>query len=139
MRANEALSELTVAVYAWRNAPPDPPALSISEVEWMRKYEKSLNRRAEVEQHLFDCYHNKRPLPDAEECKSLALKLGMSNAPELKITPGPLILSPPDRLSDEEVWMRALESATRGQWNGATKIADHALDAFREKFRKESK
>jgi len=39
-----------------------------------------LNRRAEVEQFLFDCFAGKRPLPDKETCRSLAMKLGVANA-----------------------------------------------------------
>jgi len=35
-----------------------------------------LNRRAIVEQYLFDCAGGKRPLPDAETCRLIALKLG---------------------------------------------------------------
>jgi hypothetical protein len=92
---------------------------------------------------LYDIHND-----DANELEKVRIQLRTSinawrnappDPPELKITPGPMILSPSDKLSDEEVWLRALEAATRGQWNGATKIADHALDAFREKFRKESK
>lgn len=36
-----------------------------------------LNRRAEVESYLFDCANEKRPLPDKEQCRLLALKLGV--------------------------------------------------------------
>lgn len=36
-----------------------------------------LNRRAIVEQYLFDCAKGKRPLPDAERCRRMALKLGI--------------------------------------------------------------
>lgn len=37
----------------------------------------ALNRRAIVEQYLFDCASGKRPLPDAERCRRMALKLGI--------------------------------------------------------------
>lgn len=37
----------------------------------------ALNRRAEVEQTLLDVAHGKRPLPDAETCRALALRLGV--------------------------------------------------------------
>lgn len=38
---------------------------------------KALNRRAEVEQYLWDCVHGKKPLPDQEQCRQMALKLGV--------------------------------------------------------------
>lgn len=41
-----------------------------------RDWAKQLNRRAAVEQHLWDCYHDKRALPSKEECREMALKLG---------------------------------------------------------------
>jgi hypothetical protein len=44
---------------------------------WLRDYEISLNRRAEVEQELFDMARGKRPLPDAEQCRKLAIRLGV--------------------------------------------------------------
>jgi len=44
---------------------------------WMRDYEISLNRRAEVEQELWDCARGRRALPDAEQCKQWALRLGV--------------------------------------------------------------
>jgi hypothetical protein len=40
---------------------------------------QSLNRRAEVEQWLFDASTGKRALPNAEECRALAMKLGVPN------------------------------------------------------------
>lgn len=45
---------------------------------WMRHYELSLNRRAEVEQVLFDVANGKRDTLSTEECWALALKLGMA-------------------------------------------------------------
>ncbi len=44
---------------------------------WLRAYELSLNRRAEVEQELWDCSRGKKQLPDAEQCKQWALRLGV--------------------------------------------------------------
>lgn len=44
---------------------------------WLRDYEKSLNRRAQVEQELFDVANGKRPLPDRDKCRELALRLGV--------------------------------------------------------------
>jgi len=35
-----------------------------------------MDRRTRVEQYLFDCAGGARPLPDAETCRLLALKLG---------------------------------------------------------------
>lgn len=35
-----------------------------------------LKRRVAVEQYLFDCVDGKRPLPDKETCRLIALKLG---------------------------------------------------------------
>lgn len=37
----------------------------------------SLNRRAEVETELFDMAAGKRPLPTAEDCRRMAIKLGV--------------------------------------------------------------
>lgn len=42
-----------------------------------REWAPSLNRRAEVEQVLFDCAQGKRALPTREECHALATKLGV--------------------------------------------------------------
>lgn len=60
---------------------------------WMRAYEISLNRRAEVEQELWDCSHGKRPLPDAGKCRELALRLGVPDewrdAPNAALTGAP--------------------------------------------------
>lgn len=36
-----------------------------------------LNRRAEVEQRLLDAASGKKPIPTAEECRALALQLGV--------------------------------------------------------------
>jgi hypothetical protein len=36
-----------------------------------------LNRRVDVENRLWAAYSGKKPLPDREECKRLALKLGI--------------------------------------------------------------
>ena len=42
-----------------------------------RDYGRFLNRAATVEQYLMDCHHGKRPLPDEDECRELARKLGV--------------------------------------------------------------
>jgi hypothetical protein len=92
-----------------------------------------------IDKWFSDRYGNDSVPPATVWAALNAWRSAPPDPPELKITPGPMILSPPDRLSEEEVWLRALEAATRGQWSGATNIADYALDAFREKFRKEPK
>jgi hypothetical protein len=51
----------------------------------LRNHGKSLNRRAVVEQFLWDCFHGKRPLPDKEACKHLALHLGVPTADGLTL------------------------------------------------------
>ena len=43
----------------------------------LRNYGQELNRRAAVEQQLWNVYHGKRPLPDAEQCREWAVKLGV--------------------------------------------------------------
>lgn len=48
-------------------------------LEWMREYEKSLNVRANVEQELFNVANGSAPLPDAEQCREWAMKLGVPN------------------------------------------------------------
>lgn len=42
--------------------------------EWVAGF---LNRRVSVEQELFDCAAGKRPLPTAEQCREMALRLGV--------------------------------------------------------------
>ena len=42
-----------------------------------RYYPKELNRRAAVEQELWDCYRGKNPLPDKAQCRDWALRLGI--------------------------------------------------------------
>lgn len=44
---------------------------------WMRDYEISLNRRAAVEQELWDCANGKRLLPDKQQCEDWARRLGV--------------------------------------------------------------
>lgn len=43
---------------------------------WMKEYEASLNKRAEVEAELFQVYAGQRPLPDKDQCRRWAVKLG---------------------------------------------------------------
>lgn len=51
-----------------------------------RNLDDVLARRARVEQYLFDCAAGKRPLPDSETCRKLALKLGTpSSVQEIKL------------------------------------------------------
>lgn len=45
-------------------------------LRFLRSYAVSLKRRAEVEQRLLDAANGKAPVPDAQECRRLALKLG---------------------------------------------------------------
>jgi len=52
-------------------------SLTSDERAWMRSYELSLNARAKVEQELIDCANGKRDLPDAEQCREWAAKLGV--------------------------------------------------------------
>jgi len=42
----------------------------------LRYHGKELNRRVTVENILFSMAAGKRPLPDREECRKLAMKLG---------------------------------------------------------------
>ena len=44
---------------------------------WMDQYEKSLNARASAEQTLFDVANGKREALTRDECRELALKLGV--------------------------------------------------------------
>ena len=44
---------------------------------WMRDYETSLSRRGEVENMLFACASGKLSLPDAQQCRDMAVKLGV--------------------------------------------------------------
>lgn len=59
-----------------------------------------LNRRAAVEQHLFDAAQGKKPLPDAEKCRELALKLGIGKvvAPTPAPAPAPAKQSEGDNI-----------------------------------------
>ena len=50
---------------------------AVTRYRWQLDYEQSLNRRSEVEQHLWNAYNGKVPLPDKETCKNLAQKLGV--------------------------------------------------------------
>ena len=45
-----------------------------------KHYDTDLNRRAAVEIRLWDTVSGKKPPPDAEECRQLALKLGVPDA-----------------------------------------------------------
>lgn len=46
---------------------------ALEELDILRK---ALNRRVTVEQRLLDAANGKAPLPDADECRALSLKLG---------------------------------------------------------------
>ena len=50
---------------------------------WLwRNLDKQLNRRSSVEKYLLRAAAGKEPLPDAEKCQKLAVKLGVpDNAP----------------------------------------------------------
>lgn len=61
------------AAHASRDA--EVEALKVK-VAWMREYEKGMNRRAEVEEVLFDVARGKRAPLSADECRELAIKLG---------------------------------------------------------------
>ena len=50
----------------------------------MRLYEKSLKRRVEVEELLFDMARGKVPLPTQEQCREMAIKLGVPNRQEIQ-------------------------------------------------------
>ena len=43
----------------------------------LKWYCDDLNRRSRVEAHLFDCAAGKRPLPTPDDCRRLALDLGV--------------------------------------------------------------
>lgn len=43
---------------------------------WRLQPSDSLERRVEVETYLFMCAHGKKPLPDANVCQWLAMRLG---------------------------------------------------------------
>jgi hypothetical protein len=43
-----------------------------------------LNRRVKVEQYLFDCANGKKPLPDIDKCRELALYLGTPSEAQKK-------------------------------------------------------
>lgn len=44
---------------------------------WQRAYERSLNERARVEQELLDVANGKARLPDREQCRKWAVRLGV--------------------------------------------------------------
>ncbi len=47
------------------------------QTKFMRDYELSLNKRASVEQELFDVANGSKPILTKEQCRKLALKLGV--------------------------------------------------------------
>jgi hypothetical protein len=133
---NDSVPPATVwaALNAWRYAQPDKP----HENKWAYAAFNALQRMKNVRDNMSTIEEVIVGFElEIKSCRSVPEDT--PDPPELKITPGPMILSPSDRLSEEDVWMRALEAATYGQWHGATNIANHVLDAFRERFRKEKK
>ena len=46
-------------------------------VERFKSYGAEINRRAAVEAELFDMAAGKKPLPGADDCRRLAIKLGV--------------------------------------------------------------
>lgn len=57
---------------------PAAGPLTDGERQWMRDYEKSLNRRVTVEKDLLDIANGKLPLPtDREQFRKWASKLGV--------------------------------------------------------------
>lgn len=67
---------ITASMYAhphlvrWMKREPKPK----QPPDWVAAF---LNRRGEVEQILFDCAKGKRPLPDKDKCRELAMRLGV--------------------------------------------------------------
>lgn len=64
------------------------PLLRRWQARWrlIRDSGERLKRRVQVEQYLFDCAKGKRPLPDAERCRRMALKLGTTDQ-DVRIEP----------------------------------------------------
>lgn len=72
-----------LGVWHWivaRPAVPDAQLLARDAALWREhapRWEASLNRRATVEQLMFDAAHGKRPLPGPQELREWATKLGV--------------------------------------------------------------
>jgi hypothetical protein len=54
--------------------------LDKKKLDWMREYELSLNARVKVENVLWDTANGLRAAPTAEECKELAIMLGVPDS-----------------------------------------------------------
>lgn len=76
--------------------------------QWLLAYERSLNRRAEVEQELFDASRGKRPMPSPAQLHKWATKLGV-----------------PDEWRDdaEAIALRRLITEVRGVCDGGGLLA----------------
>ena len=44
---------------------------------WLRSLERQANERARVEQDLYQCANGKAPLPDRQQCREWARRLGV--------------------------------------------------------------
>lgn len=53
--------------------------------EFAPKWDESLNRRATVEQWMFDAARGKRPMPTPQELREWALKLGTRDEDALRV------------------------------------------------------
>jgi len=62
--------------------------LSRFKYKWLsyRNYNKEINRRVKVEAQLWDYYHGKKDLPNKEQCKEMALTLGVPDSYRIKQT-----------------------------------------------------
>jgi hypothetical protein len=77
----------------------------VNEPAW---WAASLNRRATVEQWMFDAARGKRPMPTAEELRAWAIKLGTPDAGE----PGPGLMAPIGKIFEDGYWL--INEAHRG-------------------------
>ena len=54
-----------------------------------RSFGAEINRRAAVEAELFDMASGKKPLPSADDCRRLAIKLGVPDEYRISAQLGP--------------------------------------------------
>jgi hypothetical protein len=110
--------------------------------EFSPKWTASLNRRATIEQLMFDAANGKCPMPDSAELRAWALKLGTPEEAELRITLRPATfdetLAAYERCSQRfgELWERCQGKGwPKAESDEFEHIRDERLPELRAKLR----
>jgi hypothetical protein len=122
---NVAITPVLAALIAWRVKPTDPPL----ENKWCGTTFNALQMMKDVRDYKLTIEKAITDLAsEITYCRGLL---------EPKITTDLMNLS--DKLSEEEVWLRAVVGSGHEGWGDAVLFANYVSSVFHQRFRKESK